>query len=137
MFFAGPDRAASEGSDGPWKLHKDLFSTDVGANWSHLLLPKADVETHILNAEMVTALGTPGKASCLRVRLVDDDEGRGYEGMKLTYYNSCNGYVLNGAWNKICKNRCLKVKDRVGLYWDPVDKVLHFSVRRRAEAARD
>ncbi|KAK4802110.1 hypothetical protein SAY86_000313 [Trapa natans] len=50
----GPDRAASEGSDGPWKLHKDLFSTDVGANWGHLLLPKADVEAHILNAEMLT-----------------------------------------------------------------------------------
>ncbi|KAK4802123.1 hypothetical protein SAY86_000326 [Trapa natans] len=43
----------------PWKIEKVLFSTDVGANSSHLHLPKADVEAHILtamNEETVTAL---------------------------------------------------------------------------------
>ncbi|KAK4802471.1 hypothetical protein SAY86_000674 [Trapa natans] len=93
-----------------------------------------------MDVEMVIAPGTPGRASCLRVHLVDEDEGKVYENMKLTHYTTSDGYVLNGAWNKICKDRCLMVKDRVGLYWDPVDKALHFSVRQRAlppAAARD
>ncbi|KAK4768878.1 hypothetical protein SAY86_027028 [Trapa natans] len=123
-----------------WKIVKHLFLTDVGSNWGHLQLPKADVKAHILAAmdeEMVRALRTPGKSRWLRVRLVDDDKGTVYDGMKLTYYSSSKGYVLNGSWNKMCKNRCLQVNDKVGLYWDPNDKTLHFSIRERAPSHRD
>lgn len=106
----------------------------MGINWGHLQLPKADVEAYILafmDEEMVKQLEMPGTAS-LGVRLFDEDEGVVYDGIKLTHYSSSNGYVLNGAWNKICRDRGLQVKDKVGLYWDPVDKALHFSVRERA-----
>lgn len=124
-------------SDGPWKIQKELLSANVCPKWGYLMLPKEDVQACILplmDEEKVKQLERPGtsKAS-LKVRVVDEDKGAVYNNMKFTRRSSRSKcYILHGAWNKICKDRDLCVKDRVGLYWDPHKQELHFSVRERA-----
>lgn len=124
-------------SDGSWKIPMELSSTDVGVFWGRLQLPKELVEVCILpfmDIETVKELWKPGMMS-VEVRVVDDDMRVVYDNMKLTHYSSTDAFVLNGHWNRICRDRGLQVKDKIGLYWDRDGEELHFSVRERAPPA--
>ncbi|KAG6718027.1 hypothetical protein I3842_04G130400 [Carya illinoinensis] len=116
----------------PWKIKKTLTESDLG-NMSRLLLKTTWVRHHVLpflDTDIIREVESEG----IRINVWDHDFQSAHE-LVLKKWKTSKSYVLINMWHKDFVNRRnLKKGDVVGLYWDPSDSMLHFSVLlRRAD----
>ncbi|KAG7983723.1 hypothetical protein I3843_04G121000 [Carya illinoinensis] len=116
----------------PWKIKKTLTESDLG-NMSRLLLKTTWVRHHVLpflDTDIIREVESEG----IRINVWDHDCQSAHE-LVLKKWKTSKSYVLINMWHKDFVNRRnLKKGDVIGLYWDPSNSMLHFSVlRRRAD----
>ncbi|KAF8037898.1 hypothetical protein BT93_B0669 [Corymbia citriodora subsp. variegata] len=129
----GPKRKRSSGVSTDlvlydlWKIEKQLTESDIG-HLSRLMLPLDLLEAYVfpfMSKEMVTQVQSKEGMNVV----VEDEDTREEHQLVFRRWKSSPSYVLNNGWAKqFVKRRGLKVRDKIGMFWNKVNHKFHFKV---------